>query len=1056
MESWTFSREEIASLSPALWQELQRKVRQARAMAPPPVPQAPNPRPTASGKRARMEDVGVVKRAKEYPQGHILHRPTSSHPDEDMVPVKARVPDEAMATMSAKRSEASTVQESPRPTSPEPDEDMAMTTAKRPRTHDEPSTAVKRHRESPRPTSPEPDEDMAMTSAKRPRTHDDVKRHRDWLLGDPDQDKRTAVEEAPALAPEPDEEMPFDHPKAKVVLLEGTDRCLRCQSSERDCVVHAAGYAALEPWADQNCKKAGAEFCHFEPTARILGPGFLQQHAKDPNVVYPIPAKAKPATPAPAASEKDKVPMPAPASAPGSARKSTSKAYVPTDPELLARIDVAFRGVAYAYTRVEQGVRQRTFCIPCNPSPSPMLSSLQAQREAALALRQQEDDELRQKQLPREAQLPNASLETKLYFERILERKMQHTMDSGSNYSPPSTDDESTTPPRKRKRKRKPTQARDLKAMEAMFTRLQEYLDQIVIKLSQIADAQLALSTLIVLSPIMSGLSARIALRDATRREADAQMRALLNRTISTDCRGLEGEVVVASHGHAVCRLTCPIPSPSPPLPNLAPMVDFEAEEAAAHSASEAPSEGEGIDLEMASDAGGSDGDVVLEATSSLRCLACIRANAACWVNGANLVALTEWTHSPMPRRPPNTTCARCQTKKERCTPRAKRTPEQWCTEHMAWLCKQERRLDELAERLTESDHLTLVARFTAYNELRMMFPENTPYPPEFAPLLTPTDRLQHVPAGVLPTLSPEKQARLDALSREYGLDDALAPWPPLPARRVLAERAQKAQRDPTRDIGQATRPGMMESSSDEDGLYHPGRAGPSSEPIRRKARPRRGTAPARTTVVPPPTAPSYEDVAAKIAEVQVKQTHLERLAWLILDNIKGRPLALRGSLPPAMSSQAPPYTRTQFNEVSAAHGMGPDDAGAMLRREKKALLLETMAQLDREDEEAKLKAQAARWHQPPPAPPPASVPSQSSMSPTPPAPPPIFSQTPWAGEASPWGAQPSQGKGKQKAVSFPDAPPPPPSAADPAHARSSRRNGKARAILIIRLISDL
>jgi hypothetical protein len=71
-----------------------------------------------------------------------------------------------------------------------------------------------------------------------------------------------------------------------------------------------------------------------------------------------------------------------------------------------------------------------------------------------------------------------------------------------------------------------------------------------------------------------------------------------------------------------------------------------------------------------------------------------------------------------------------------------------------------------------ESDHLTLVARFTAYNELRMMFPENTPYPPEFAPLLTPTDRLQHVPAGVLPTLSPEKQARLDALSREYGLDD--------------------------------------------------------------------------------------------------------------------------------------------------------------------------------------------------------------------------------------------------------------------------------------------
>jgi hypothetical protein len=227
-----------------------------------------------------------------------------------------------------------------------------------------------------------------MTSAKRPRTHDDVKRHRgkgilvsccclltDWLLGDPDQDKRTAVEEAPALAPEPDEEMPFDHPKAKVVLLEGTDRCLRCQSSERDCVVHAAGYAALEPWADQvrhhgvrsrrppnstcqNCKKAGAEFCHFEPTARILGPGFLQQHAKDPNVVYPIPAKAKPATPAPAASEKDKVPMPAPASAPGSARKSTSKAYVPTDPELLARIDVAFRGVAYAYTRVEQGVRQ--------------------------------------------------------------------------------------------------------------------------------------------------------------------------------------------------------------------------------------------------------------------------------------------------------------------------------------------------------------------------------------------------------------------------------------------------------------------------------------------------------------------------------------------------------------------------------------------------------------------------------------------------------------------------------------------------------------------------
>jgi hypothetical protein len=228
-------------------------------------------------------------------------------------------------------------------------------------------------------------------------------------------------------------------------------------------------------------------------------------------------------------------------------------------------------------------------------------------------------------------------------------------------------------------------------------------------------------STLIVLSPIMSGLSARIALRDATRREADAQMRALLNRTISTDCRGLEGEVVVASHGHAVCRLTCPIPSPSPPLPNLAPMVDFEAEEAAAHSASEAPSEGEGIDLEMASDAGGkpacaarvatfcihvarlgSDGDVVLEATSSLRCLACIRANAACRVNGANLVALTEWTHSPMPRRPPNTTCARCQTKKERCTPRAKRTPEQWCTEHMAWLCKQERRLDELAERLTE------------------------------------------------------------------------------------------------------------------------------------------------------------------------------------------------------------------------------------------------------------------------------------------------------------------------------------------------------------------
>jgi hypothetical protein len=77
----------------------------------------------------------------------------------------------------------------------------------------------------------------------------------------------------------------------------------------------------------------------------------------------------------------------------------------------------------------------------------------------------------------------------------------------------------------------------------------------------------------------------------------------------------------------------------------------------------------------------------------------------------------------------------------------------------------------------------------------------------------------------------------------------------------------------------------MMESSSDEDGLYHPGRAGPSSEPIRRKARPRRGTAPARTTVVPPPTAPSYEDVAAKIAEVQVKQTHLERLAWLILDS---------------------------------------------------------------------------------------------------------------------------------------------------------------------------
>jgi hypothetical protein len=67
------------------------------------------------------------------------------------------------------------------------------------------------------------------------------------------------------------------------------------------------------------------------------------------------------------------------------------------------------------------------------------------------------------------------------------------TQPLGSNYSPPSTDDESTTPPRKRKRKRKPTQARDLKAMEAMFTRLQEYLDQIVIKLSQIADAQLAL-----------------------------------------------------------------------------------------------------------------------------------------------------------------------------------------------------------------------------------------------------------------------------------------------------------------------------------------------------------------------------------------------------------------------------------------------------------------------------------------------------------------------------------------------------------------------------------
>lgn len=222
-----------------------------------------------------------------------------------------------------------------------------------------------------------------------------------------------------------EEEMRFEDPKANVTVLEGSACCLRCQALKKtDCVVHTAGYAALEPWANKirygglrtrrppnstckRCKRAGAEFCHFEATARILGPGFLHQDAKDPNVIFPIPTKQKErepkvktpvaAVPVHVSATKDNtIPEPVPQAAtpsnipagnveeinkddngvaakdklkpasttgggalagPVPQRKPTTKTYIPTDPELLARIDLAFRGITYAFRSLEGGVR---------------------------------------------------------------------------------------------------------------------------------------------------------------------------------------------------------------------------------------------------------------------------------------------------------------------------------------------------------------------------------------------------------------------------------------------------------------------------------------------------------------------------------------------------------------------------------------------------------------------------------------------------------------------------------------------------------------------------